>query len=101
MPVTMEQQETHSLIRLQGELTLTSAAELKAALVAGLAAGTHLQLDLEGATKIDVTIMQLLWAAGREAERKGVALSGRLSEAAAAMAREAGFESLPGLAVAG
>lgn len=100
MPVTMERHETHSLIRLEGELTLTSAAELKALLVAGLAAGTDLHLDLERATKIDVTAMQLLWAAGREADRKGVAFSGRVSEAAAAMAREAGFERLPGMAVA-
>ncbi len=101
MPLTMERHETHSLIRLEGELTLTSAAELKAVLVAGLAAGSDLLLDLERATKIDVTVMQLLWAAAREADRTGVALSGRVSEAAAAMAREAGFEHLPGMAVAG
>ena len=96
----MERYETHSLIRLEGEFTLTSAAELKAVLLAGLAFGTDLHLDLEPATKIDVTVMQLLWAAGQEADRKGVALSGSMSEAAAAMAREAGFERLPGMAVA-
>ena len=101
LPVTMQRQETHSLIRLEGELTITSAAELKAALLAGLAAGTDLHLDLEHAETIDVTVMQLLWAAGREADRTGIALAGRMSEAAAAMAREAGFERLPGMAVEG
>jgi anti-anti-sigma regulatory factor len=101
LPVTMERHETHSLVRLQGELTITSAAEVKEALLAGLAAGTDLHLDLERAEAIDVTVMQLLWAAGREADRTGVALAGRMSEAAAALAREAGFEGLPGMAVEG
>ena len=49
MPVTIERHETHSLIRLEGEVTITSAAELKEALLAGLAAGTDLHLDLERA----------------------------------------------------
>ncbi len=99
MPVAMERHETHSLIRLEGEVTITSAAELKEALLAGLTAGTDLHLDLERAGKIDVTIMQLLWAAGREADRTGVALVSRVSEAAAATARDAGFERLPGMEV--
>jgi anti-anti-sigma factor len=101
LPVTMERHETHSLVRLEGELTITSAAEVKEALLAGLAAGTELHLDLERVEAIDVTVMQLLWAAGREADRTGVALAGRMSEAAAALAREAGFERLPGMAVEG
>lgn len=99
MPVTMERHETHSLVRVEGEVTITSSAELKQALLAGLAAGTDLHLDLERAERIDVTVMQLLWAAGREADRTGVTLAGRVSKAAAAMAREAGFERLPGMAV--
>jgi anti-anti-sigma regulatory factor len=100
LPVAMERHETHSLIRLEGEVSITSAAELKEALLAGLSAGTDLHLDLENAGKIDVTVMQLLWAAGRDADRTGVALVSRVSEAAAAMARDAGFE-LPGMAVQG
>jgi anti-sigma B factor antagonist len=99
LPVTMERHETHSLVRLEGEVTITSAAEVKEALLAGLAAGTDLHLDLEHAERIDVTIMQLLWATVREADRTGVALAGAVSEAAAALAREAGFEGLPGMAV--
>ncbi len=97
----MERHETHSLVRLEGELTITSAAEVKEALLAGLAAGTELHLDLKRAEAIDVTVMQLLWAAGREAERSGVTLAGRMSDAAATLAREAGFEGLPGMAVEG
>ena len=98
MAVTMEQQESQSVIRLAGELTLTSAAELKNLLLQGLASGNDLRLDLEQAEEIDITLMQLLWAAGREADRKGASLAIQMSEAAATAARDAGFERFPGLA---
>ena len=99
MAVTMEQQESQSVIRLAGEFTLTSAAELKNLLLQGLASGNDLRLDLEQAEAIDITVMQLLWAAGREADRKGASLAIQMSDAAATAARDAGFERFPGLTV--
>lgn len=99
MALTMEQQESQSVIRLAGELTLTSAAELKNLLLQGLASGNDLRLDLEQAEAIDITVMQLLWAAGREADRKGASLAIQMSDAAATAARDAGFERFPGLKV--
>ena len=87
------------MIRLAGELTLTSAAELKNLLLQGLASGNDLRLDLEQAEAIDITLMQLLWAAGREADRKGASLAIQMSDAAATAARDAGFERFPGLKV--
>ena len=99
MAVTMEQQESQSVIRLAGEFTLTSAAELKNLLLQGLASGNDLRLDLEQAEEIDITVMQLLWAAGREADRKGASLAIQMSDAAAMAARDAGFERFPGLKV--
>jgi anti-anti-sigma regulatory factor len=93
----MEQQESQSVIRLAGEFTLTSAAELKNLLLQGLASGNDLRLDLEQAEEIDITLMQLLWAAGREADRKGASLAIQMSDAAATAARDAGFERFPGL----
>ena len=87
------------MIRLAGELTLTSAAELKNLLLQGLASGNDLRLDLEQAEAIDITSMQLLWAAGREADRKGASLAIQMSDAAATAARDAGFERFPGLKV--
>jgi anti-anti-sigma regulatory factor len=95
----MEQQESQSVIRLAGEFTLTSAAELKNLLLQGLASGNDLRLDLEQAEEIDITVMQLLWAAGREADRKGASLAIQMSDAAAMAARDAGFERFPGLTV--
>ena len=96
MPVTMERHETRSLIRLEGDLTVTSAAELKSFLLEGLAIGKDLQLDLAGVEEIDITVMQLLWAAGRDAGRTGAGIMIHVSEAAGMAAREAGFERFPG-----
>lgn len=97
MPVTLERQKSYSLIRLEGECTVTSAAELKSALIEGLAEGKDLRLDLEPAEEIDITTLQLLWAVGRAAERAGAAVSVRLSGAAERAARDAGFQTFPGL----
>ena len=97
MSVTVEVLEGNSLIRLEGECTLASAVELKRALLEGLASGRDLRLDLERAEGIDIAVLQLLWAAGRVAERAGAGIAVLLPEAAGAVAREAGFERLPGL----
>ena len=95
----MELQESQSVIRLEGDFTLTSAEELKGLLLQGLASGNDLRLDLEQAEAIDITVMQLLWAAGREADRKGVSLAIQMSDAAATAAQDAGFERFPGLTI--
>jgi ABC-type transporter Mla MlaB component len=95
----MERQQSQSLIRLDGELTVTSAAELKNLLIEGLSSGQALRLDLENVADVDITILQLLWAVGREALRTGAVAVVHLSECAGAAARETGFEGFPGLTV--
>jgi anti-anti-sigma factor len=97
LSVNREQNEGHSIVRLEGELNVTSAADLRNLLLEGLGAGKELHLDLERVTEIDITVLQLLWAAGCEAQRTGATIVGRVSEAAAAAAREAGFERFPGI----
>ena len=99
MSVTMQRRETDLLIRLEDAVNVTSAEELKSLLLEGLVSGRDVHLDLERVEEIDVTVMQLLWAAGREADRKGTGMVIRVSEAAAAAAREVGFERFPGTAV--
>src|SRR5580704_12485503 len=91
----MERHESHSLIRLEGECVLNSAADLKSTLLEGFAAGKDLHLDLESAGEIDITVLQLLWAAGGESKRTGVGIAIRVSEAAGLAAREVGFELFP------
>lgn len=101
MPLTIDRHETHWLFRLEGDLNLTSVVELRGALLEGLASGKELQLDLERAGKIDITFLQLLWSAERQAARAGSGFVSRVSKTAADVARDSGFEGFPGEAVEG
>jgi anti-anti-sigma regulatory factor len=97
----MEALEDFSVIRLEGACTLASAGDLKKLLVEGLASGKNLRVDLDGVEEIDLAAMQLLWAAGREAERAGAGIAVRMREAAVSAVRAAGFERIAGLTVTG
>jgi hypothetical protein len=92
----VDRQETHWLLRLEGDFNLTSAAELKGVLLEGLASGKELQLDLERTGEFDITLLQLLWSAGREAARAGSGFVSRVPAKAASVALAAGFERFPG-----
>jgi len=96
MPVTLQRDESRWLISLEGQVTLASAAELRSLLLEWLATGKDVELDLQRAEEIDIAIMQLLWAAAREAARTGVKIVGRASSAAAIAVRDAGFAPIPG-----
>ena len=67
MRVTIDQSEALCLIRLEDDINITSAAELKKLLLEALASGRELRVDLERATELDVTALQLFWAAERAA----------------------------------
>jgi anti-anti-sigma factor len=90
-------------VRLQGEIDIRSAAEFKQVLVDALAFPVGFEVDLGGATAVDITGLQLLCAAHREAGKRGVGmtLAGPLPERIAAIAREAGFTKFPWLPAAG
>ena len=96
MNAALEQHADHCLIRLEGELSLSCATELKRLLLEWFAGGKDLELDLEHAEEIDITIMQLLWAAARDAARAGRRTAGRASAAVCAAVRDAGFHLAPG-----
>lgn len=95
MSVTMERNDAGALIRLDGSVTVTAATELRRLLVEGLACSSSLQMDLERVDEIDITTLQLLWAAGREAIRVGGSIKIDLPETFGLAAREAGFEHFP------
>lgn len=97
MPITEVQRQSPWLIRLEGEINLTSAAELKFLMLDWLASGQNLKLDLGGVEEMDISILQVLFAAGREAAARGAGIVTRLSDQAAMAARDAGFERIPGL----
>jgi anti-anti-sigma factor len=89
--------EAPGVIRLEGEMDIGSAAELKAVLEEALAARRETRISLETATGIDVTTVQLLWAAEREARARGMvlALEGPVPEVLRTTLRNAGFERFP------
>lgn len=91
MPVKLQRQEPRWTISLEGQITLTSAAELKNLLLERLAAGKDLELDLERAEEIDIAIMQVLCAAAREAARTGSRIACHASAGVADAVRESGF----------
>lgn len=96
MQISVEPNETYSILRLQGELNITLASELKGVLLATLAEGGDLQVDLERSDAIDITIMQLLWATRREADRRGTGFVIRASQTVVLAALDAGFDLFPG-----
>ena len=100
MPVTFEQGDSQCFVRLEGDIGIDSAGELKGALLEALASGTEPHLDVSRATTLDLTAMQLLWAAMREAESCGAlfVVEAPVPEELRSAARDAGLEDLPGLA---
>jgi anti-anti-sigma regulatory factor len=97
MPVTLHQGEDLCVVCLEGEINIASAGKLKAVLLRALASGTGLRLDLERTTELDVTALQLLWAAEIEARktRKVFTLAGIVPQDVSQAAGEAGFERFP------
>ena len=97
VPLSLDQGEALCLIRMQGEINIASAAELKNLLLQALASAKGLGVDLEHATDLHVTALQLLWAAEREARKSsvGFTVAGRIPEEISVAASNAGFEKFP------
>jgi len=81
------QMDNGCLLRLEGTVDIASAAEFKTLLLQALAVGRDL----------DVTAVQLLWAADREARSQGirVTLSGGCPEIVRRSLAQAGMADLP------
>lgn len=103
MPVTLEQKDALPLIQLEGAIGVGCAAELKELLIEKLKSGSAVYVSLESATGLDITAVQLLWAAAREAKRVGVefGFKGQTPETVRCALAEAGIEGFPLTAVAG
>ncbi len=97
MSVVIDKGDQSTLIRLGGVIDISCAAELKDVNMKALQAGKPVLIVLEGATCIDVTAMQILWAAERAARAQGLgfALEGQLPEVLCATLRDAGWEGFP------
>jgi len=93
MPVTLEQSETQRLIRLEGAIDIACAEELKTLLLTAVESGSEVCVSLGGATRLDVTSVQLLWAAERQARATGCgfAFVGRVQESLSISLSDEGF----------
>jgi anti-anti-sigma regulatory factor len=94
VPATLEQKDALTTIQLEGAIDIGCAAELKAALVEAVAPGRTIRVSAEGASELDVTAYQLLWAASREAKRSGawLVLAGRMPEPVRVTLAEMGLD---------
>lgn len=97
MPVTLEQKDALTFIRLEGAIDVGCAGELKELLMEELKSGAPIYVALESTTVLDVTAVQLLWAAAREAQRVGVefGFKGQTPEAVRCALAEVGIENFP------
>ena len=96
MGIALSQNDDSSLIRLDGAVDITCAAELKAALLKAIEAGKEISICAEKVTELDVTAFQLLWAAKREGKKRGIrfALEQDLPESVRASLASAGLVGL-------
>ena len=99
MGITVSATDGGRCIGLEGAIDIASAAELKAALLEGFETGREVRVSLAGAGSLDVTVVQLLWAAVREAKRLGVefVLEERAPEAMSGLMASMGLEALDDL----
>jgi anti-anti-sigma regulatory factor len=78
-------------VKLEAELTLTRASEIKPRLMEALAEGGDVELDCSAVTEVDVAGLQLICAVHRylEPQKRGLSLVGNLDLVRSASARAA------------
>ncbi|MGO9316958.1 MAG: STAS domain-containing protein [Terracidiphilus sp.] len=94
MGITFDESKSKAVIGLEGAVDISSAAELKTLLLRALHSGKKVRVSLDKATDLDVTAVELLWAAEREASKAGVkfSYSGPAPAGVSAALSEAGLQ---------
>jgi len=97
MPISIQQIDEMYRIQLDGAIAIPSAAKLKLFILNGLSSEQKLCFDLQNATELDITALQLLWAAERESGIAGLpaTISGQVPDSILAAAVNAGFQAFP------
>ena len=85
-----------SVLNLAGKIDIRCAGELKDAFLNALQGGNQIQVKIDGASDLDVTALQLLWAGRMAAGRSGAdfAVSGEPAESIRRQVAELGMEEL-------
>lgn len=96
MPTEIQTAAIHH-VDLEGELNISSAPELKEKLVQALQSGAEVCVSLAGVSALDITAVQLLWAAVRQAATAGIpfTIAGPALESIVARMKEAGIACAP------
>jgi anti-anti-sigma factor len=97
MGIVVESRSDVPLIVLDGAIDIGCAGELKATLLQQLDRGAAVNVSLESATYLDVTAVQLLWAAAEGARISGgqFGIVGPVPDTVIRGLAEAGFPALP------
>jgi ABC-type transporter Mla MlaB component len=103
MPLTLEKNDAGCVLRLEGEITVNCAAELHRLLVEATASATDVSVGFAPSAEIDVSAIQLLYAARREAVRTGRVMRavGELPAQVRAAFGEVGIDPFGELVVSG
>ena len=80
-------------VELEGDFTIASSTQLKDELFRAFASGQNIRVSLERVGVLDITAIQLLWAAAREAEltEHSLTIAHPIPEPILACIREAGI----------
>jgi anti-anti-sigma regulatory factor len=92
--ITLQQHKKLNVLRLKGVIDISSATELKEHLLTAQGLGKEVRVSIKDATDLDVTAVQLLWAAERKAKGAGVGfyLAGPAPKEMVAALSEAGLQ---------
>jgi anti-anti-sigma regulatory factor len=102
LPITLNEEETRCVVRLQGDVDAADSGQLKGALVEAIAARKELHVEFAEATDLDVTAVQLLWAAKHAAGQANTSWTAEgIPEPILMALRETGFENFLGAMRAG
>lgn len=97
MGITREQSNSFNNVCLEGSIDVTCARDLQSALVAALETGLEVRVSIAGGSELDVTAIQLLYAASREARESGLkfSITTEAREAISLALADAGFAKFP------
>jgi hypothetical protein len=95
--VTYDEGGAISTLRFGAEVGIRDALEVKRILLHALAAGKELHVNVENATELDITVFQLLRAAGSQAQaaNQRIYLEGKVAESVSSAYVEAGLGTFP------
>lgn len=74
MPISSTNKNGQSLLHIEGDMTIYTAAEMKAELMTHIAQPCELEIDLSEVSEMDSAGLQILILVKREAERHGTSL---------------------------